>query len=117
MVMTIEREQETRTIEERGGDVVRFMSEHANTGLKLDVLRFWRKYPYAKFTSGIVTRAVDRSRKIDVEEALEYFVGAELLQKYVQKGLPFYHLTDNPSKRQSVLDLPPTPRGNLSTAY
>lgn len=95
-------------------DLSQFVTEHADTPLKRDLLLFWKKYPYARFTSGIVARAVDRNRRIDVEIALECFVQAELLEKYTQQGLPFYRLTtvDSP-KRECVLNLParrPGPR-------
>lgn len=80
-------------------------ADHADTGLKLDLLRFWSKYPYARFTPAIVTRALDPSRKTDVSQALESFVKAHLLEKHVQQGLPFYCLTEEPSMRQWVLNM------------
>jgi len=84
-----------------------FVKKHADTGLKQDLLIFWRRYPYARFTSGIIARAVDRNRRVDVEEALECFVQAELLEKHTQQGLPFYRLTTiDTSKRDCVLNLP-----------
>lgn len=89
-----------------------FLTNHADTGLKHDLLLFWQKYPYARFTSGIIARAVDRNRRVDVEEALECFVKAELIEKHVRQGLPFYRLTAEPTKRQDVLDLP-VRRGSL----
>jgi len=82
------------------------MYKHADTSLKRDVLDFWRRYPYAKFTCGIVARAVSSKRRLDVEEALECLVRAELLDKHIQQGMPFYSLTAEPSRRQNVLDLP-----------
>ncbi len=98
------------------GDIARLLEEHGNTGLKLDLLLFWKKYPYARFTSGIVARAVDCNRRMDVEEALECFVKADLLQKHVRQGLHFYRLTEDPSMRQKVLDLPAR-RGSLRPAF
>ena len=98
-------------------DLSQFVREHADTRLKHDLLFFWRKYPYARFTSGIVARAVDRNRRIDVEEALERFVQAELLEKHTQQGLPFYRLTTvDSSKRECILNLP-TPQAGLKPLY
>jgi len=57
--MEIETKEET--------EVTQFVNEHGNTGLKLDLLFFWSKYPYAKFTSGIIARALDCKRKTDIE--------------------------------------------------
>jgi len=90
-----------------GTDLSQFVREHANTGLKRDLLLFWRRYPYARFTSGIVARAVDRNRRVDVEEVLECFVQADLLEKHTQQGLPFYRLTTvDTLKRECILNLP-----------
>jgi hypothetical protein len=95
--MEIETKEETEAIQ--------FVNEHGNTGLKLDLLFFWSKYPYAKFTSGIIARALDCKRKMDIEEALDSFVKASLIEKHTRQGLPFYCLTADPEKRQSVLSL------------
>jgi len=95
--MEIETKEET--------EVIQFVNEHGNTGLKLDLLFFWSKYPYAKFTSGIIARALDCKRKMDMEEALDSFVKASLIEKHTRQGLPFYCLTADPEKRQSILSL------------
>ncbi len=95
--MEIETREET--------EVTQFVNEHGNTGLKLDLLFFWSKYPYAKFTSGIIARALDCKRKMDIEEALESFVKASLIEKHTRQGLPFYCLTADPEKRQWVLSV------------
>ena len=94
---------ETET--EEGNKVTQFVNEHANSGLKLDLLFFWSKYPYAKFTSGIIARALACNRKADIEEALESFVKARLIEKHTRQGLPFYCLTGDPEKRQCILSL------------
>lgn len=94
----------TVVIETKGNNMPQFLQDHADTGLKLDLLRFWRKYPYAKFTCGIIARAVDCRRRVDVEEALECFVRAELLEEHTRQGLRLYCLTNDPLKRQGVFD-------------
>lgn len=81
-------------------------NKHIDTGLKRDVLDFWRKYPYAKFTCGIIARAVDTRRRVDVEEVLESLVQAELVDKQVRQGMPYYSLTAEPTRRQCVLSMP-----------
>lgn len=86
-------------------EVMQLVKKHADTGLKLDLLYFWNKHPYAKFTSGIITRIVDSKRRLDVEEALEALADAEIVEKHVQRGLPFYCLTTSPEKREPVLQL------------
>jgi len=90
---------------EEKNQVTQFVNEHANTGLKLDLLFFWSKYPYAKFTPGIIARALDCKRRVDIDEALESFVKARLIEKHTRQGLPFYCLTADPEKRQCVLSL------------
>jgi len=94
-------------------EMIQFVKEHADTGLKLDLLSFWSRYPYAKFTSGIIARALDctRNRRVDIKEALESFVKAELIEKHTRQGLPFYCLTADPEKRQRVLNLSAYRRG------
>lgn len=85
--------------------VVDLASVHADTRLKRDLLRFWTEHPHAQFTPAIIARAVDRARKTDVEELLESFVQAELIQKRVRHGSSFYCLTAEPSRRRSVFHL------------
>jgi len=84
--------------------MVQFLEEHTDTWLKRDLLFFWNKYPYAKFTSGIIARALDCNRRVDIKEVLESFVKAEFIEKHTQQGLPFYCLTADPEKRQWVLN-------------
>jgi len=79
--------------------VLEFAREHANTWLKLDLLYFWSKYPYAKFTVGIIARALGCKRRVDVEEALDSLVKENLFDIHTDKGLTFYCLTGDASKR------------------
>jgi len=87
-------------------EMPQFVKEHANTGLKLDLLFFWSKYPYAKFTPGIIARALDCNRRVDMVEALESFVEAELVERHIRRGLHFYSLTADPERREWVLNFP-----------
>lgn len=84
-------------------EVMQLVKKHADTGLKLDLLYFWNKHPYAKFTSGVITHIVDSKRRFDVKEALEAFADAEIIEKHVEHGLPFYCLTTAPEKREPIL--------------
>jgi len=86
--------------------VIEFARQHANTWLKLDLLYFWSKYPYAKFTVGIIARALGCKRRVDVEEALDSFVKDNVVDKHTDKGLPLYSLTGDASKRECVLKMP-----------
>lgn len=81
------------------------VNNHASTQLKTDLLHFWSKYPHAKFTSGVIAGVLDRARKVDVEEALDALVTAEITEKHTQRGLPFYCLTTDPEKREPILRL------------
>lgn len=80
-------------------------NNHAGTQLKSDLLYFWSRYPNAKFTLGVIAGALDRARKVDVEEALDALVTAEITEKHTQRGLPFYCLTTDPEKREPILRL------------
>lgn len=86
--------------------VLEFARKHANTWLKLDLLYFWSRYPYAKFTVGIIARALGCERRVDVEEALDFLVKENLVDKHMDKGLPFYCLTDDANRRECVLKMP-----------
>jgi len=102
-------------------DLLRFLVDHdvvghADAGLKLDLLRFWSRYPYARFTPAIVTRALDPNRRTDISQALENFVKAHLLEKRIQQGLPFYCLTQDPSMRQWVFNMA-AQEGNLRPSH
>jgi hypothetical protein len=96
--MSVEIESKNRVVE--------FARNHAHSWLKLDLLYFWSRYPYAKFTAGIITQALGSNRRIDVEEALDSMVKENLVDKHVDKGLPFYCLTSDASKRECVLKMP-----------
>ena len=98
-------------------EIVRLLKEHAGTRLKFDILLFWSKYPEAKFTCGIITRAVRCKRRPDVEEALECFAEAELLEKHSSEGLQLYCLTKDPHRRQCVVDLASHVNGFLPNRY
>ena len=85
--------------------ITQFINKHANTQLKTDLLFFWNRYPYAKFTAGVIAHAVSCVRKADVEEALENLATDELIEKHTQQGQLFYCLTTDPEKREPVLKL------------
>lgn len=86
--------------------VLDFSRKHANTWLKLDLLCFWSKYPYAKLTVGIIARALGCKRRVDVEEALDSFVNESLVDRRADNGLLFYSLTSDAGKRECVLNMP-----------
>lgn len=90
---------------ENKNKVLEFARQHANTCLKLDLLYFWSRYPYAKFTAGAIARALGCKRRTDVEEALDSFVRDNLVDKHTDRALPFYCLTDDAGKRACVLDM------------
>jgi hypothetical protein len=92
--------------EEKRSGVVEFVRQHANTWLKLDLLCFWGKYPYARFSVGIIARALGCKRRVDVEEALDSLLRDNLVERHTNNGLPFYCLTRDPAKRECVLNLP-----------
>jgi hypothetical protein len=96
----------TMTMNRNNNHMMQFVGQYANTGLKRDLLLFWRKHPFAKFTSGGIAGAVDRNRRVDVEEALECFVEAELVEKHMERGQPLYCLSSDSSKRWHVLNMP-----------
>ena len=82
-----------------------FINKYADTRLKTDLLFFWNRYPYAKFTAGVIAHAVSCVRKADVEEALEGLAIDDLIEKHTQQGQLFYCLTTDPEKREPVLKL------------
>lgn len=86
--------------------VLDFARRHANSWLKLDLLCFWGKYPYARFTVGIIARALGSERRADVEEALDSLVRDHLVDKRVDKGQPFYSLAGDAGSRECVLQMP-----------
>ena len=83
-----------------------FLKKHADTWLKFDLMLFWNKHPYTKFTSGAIARILNRKRTAEVEEVLDTFVHDEIVEKHPEQGLPFYCLTSDPDKRQFVLNIP-----------
>lgn len=83
----------------------KFINNHADTQLKMDILFFWNKHPNAKFSLGAIARSLDCARRVDIEEALEALVSAEFLEKHMQQGLPFYCLSTDSQKRGPILGL------------
>jgi hypothetical protein len=108
-------ETETKERTESPQEVTQFVNQYGNTELKRDLLRFWNRYPYAKFTSGIIAHAL-HNRKVDIEEALESLVKATLIEKHTRQGLLFYCLTADPERRQWILSLSAY-RGNFRSLY
>ena len=86
-------------------EIIQSMKEYADTRLKLDLLFFWNRYPYARFSSGVIAHALDYRRKVDVEEALQWLVEAQLVEKDTGQGVPVYFLTTDHERRQRVLVL------------
>jgi hypothetical protein len=86
--------------------VLDFSRKHANTWLKLDLLCFWSKYPYAKLTVGIIARALGCKRRVDVEEALDSLVNESLVDRRADNGSLFYSLTSDAGNRECVLSMP-----------
>jgi hypothetical protein len=93
---------------EKGGIVqtIQFVSEYGNTRLKFDLLALWSRYPHARLTTGVIAGALDCNRRVDLEEALESFVKAKLIEeKHTEQGLRLYCLATDPEKRQGVLSV------------
>ena len=86
--------------------VIDFSREHADTRLKLDLLCFWSRYPYAKLTVDIIARALGCQRIPDVEEALDCLVNESLVEKHDDNGLHFYSLTSDAAKRDCIMRMP-----------
>ncbi len=95
--------------------VLEFARRHANSWLELDLLCFWGNYPYARFTVGIIARALGSERRADVQQALDALVRGRLIEKRVDRGQPFYSLTRDPGSRECVLQMP-TYKGSLRPA-
>lgn len=85
--------------------IAQFMSQYADTRLKIELLLFWKRYPHAKFTSRMIAHALDCTGASVIEEALEPLVKDELIEKHTWQGLSFYCLPDDFKKRQGILNL------------
>ena len=89
-----------------GSRMFQFLKQYVDTWLKLDLLLFWNKHPYAKFTSGAIARTLERRRRVEVEEALDSLVHEAIVERHTDQGQPFYCLTSDPDKRRFVLNIP-----------
>jgi hypothetical protein len=101
---------------ERGEVVqtIQFVREYGNTRLKLDLLVFWSRYPHAMVSTGVIAGLLDCNRRVDLEEALESFVQAKLIEeKHTEQGLRLYCLATDPEKRQGVLSVAACKGGNF----
>ena len=85
--------------------MVQSVNESVDSRLERDLLLFWSWHPHTNFTARTIAHVVKPPTEVDIEEALECFVEAELLEKHICQGLDFYCLTAEPEKRQWVLNL------------
>lgn len=88
--------------------IARSTNKDADTQLKKDLLLFFQnRHPYAKCSPGVISYAVSRIKKIDLEEALEGLIADELIEKHTNRyGQLYYCLAIDPKKQEPVLRLP-----------
>jgi DNA-binding HxlR family transcriptional regulator len=92
-------------IREQEEELLHFLSQYVDTHLKLDVLHFWGKYPNAKFSIGAITCALNKVRKIDLQQTVIALEREGLLQKHLHNGTVLYSLTPDPERRGAVVKL------------
>lgn len=69
--------------------------------LKRNILHFWRRHPYAKFSGDCIYYAIGNS-KSEIIESLQDFVVAGVLDVTNEHKTDFYSLTTDDDKRSLV---------------
>lgn len=82
----------------------RFVEEHTSDRLKSEILSFWSRHPYDKFTTSIIACALGLS-KLEVSRALKALMDTGLVDSCNQGDLTLYNLTTDETKRKPVLEL------------
>ena len=69
--------------------------------LKNNIVHFWRRHPYAKFTEDCIYYAMGYSKN-EIVESLEDFVVAGILDVTTKHKTNFYSLTVDEDKRDLI---------------
>jgi len=76
-----------------GKEVVRFVEQHVDNPVKLEILFFWSRHPKAKFTLRTIVHILNRIRAWEIERNLEALAQSGLVRTYIQpSGGVFYGL-------------------------
>ena len=88
------------------GDIMHFVKQHVNSPLKAELLVFLSRNPNGRFCVRVITGALRRSRRNEVQEALRDLAEAGLVEEALHMGSrPCYSLTRQEEMRQPVLSL------------
>jgi DNA-binding transcriptional ArsR family regulator len=80
------------------------VEEYASDRLKSEILSFWSRHPYDKFTTSVISCALGFS-KLEVSRALKALADNGLIDSCVLGDLTLYNLTTDETKRMPVLEL------------
>lgn len=92
-------------VREQDWEMMRFINQHVDSYIQLDLLHFYGKHPNAKFTPGALACALKDIRVRDLQHALAALQRGGLLEKHGKNGVTFYGLTTEPLKREFILKL------------
>ncbi len=87
-------------------EIISCLEMCTDNSIKRDLLGFLKKHPRAKFTSSIIAGLLS-CRRVYVEEALECFVQAELMEKHIVHGMHYYCLTAEPGRQETIMKFQP----------
>jgi len=82
---------------------ITYANKDSDIGLKADLVCFWSRYPQVKFTQGGLVWALGGPKRDDVAEEIESLISDAIIEKNISNGLPCYHLTSDPVKRELIL--------------
>jgi len=81
-----------------------FIKEHGEEQCYLELLRFFGRHPYTRFSRRAIVRALDHPR-FYVERDLGRLINSGVVKAYTSNSVSFYSLTDDESLCSLVLDL------------
>jgi hypothetical protein len=72
----------------------------------LELLRFFGRYPRARFSELAVIHALDvNGRRLYIESALRHLIDKGVVKTYIENNVRLYSLTEDESLRSFALDL------------
>jgi len=83
-----------------------FLKEYADSYYCLEILRFFGKYPRARFSGLAVVHALNvNGGRLYIEKVLRYLIDKGVVKTYIENNVRLYSLTEDESLRSLVSDL------------
>ena len=97
-------QEEIREVTEVEDKLNHLVREYGDDHCSLDLLMFFGRHPYARFSRMAIAHSIDAQR-LNIDRPLKQLITAGLVRMYVENGLPVYSLTEDESLCGLVVQL------------